>query len=83
MPAMSEPAGRKATYADVLAAPEHMVAEIVDGELHLHPRPGGPHTAAATVLAEEIGPPFGRGKGGPGFDAIVLDLAELWSYVRL
>lgn len=63
---MSEPPRRKATYEDILAAPEHMVAEIVDGELHLHPRPAGPHTAAATVLAEEIGPPFGRGKGGPG-----------------
>jgi Uma2 family endonuclease len=73
---MSEPAGRKATYEDILAAPEHMVAEILDGELYLHPRPAGPHTAAATVLAEEIGPPFGRGKGGPG-GWIILNEPEL------
>jgi Uma2 family endonuclease len=63
---MSELARRFATYEDILAAPEHMVAEIIDGELHLQPRPAGPHTVAATVLVEEIGPPFRRGKGGPG-----------------
>ncbi|HKQ67766.1 MAG TPA: Uma2 family endonuclease [Polyangiaceae bacterium] len=63
---MSDPAKRKATYDDVLRAPEHMVAEILDGELVLHPRPAKPHTAAATALGEELGPPFKRGRGGPG-----------------
>ncbi len=43
-----------------------MVAEVIDGELHLHPRPALPHAAAATALAEELGPPFKRGRGGPG-----------------
>ena len=28
---------RRATYQDVLDAPEHRVAEIVDGKLHTHP----------------------------------------------
>jgi hypothetical protein len=32
---MTEPAHRHATYEDVLAAPEHMVAELLGGELHL------------------------------------------------
>ncbi len=63
---MSEPARRLATYEDVLAAPEHMVAEVLGGELYLHPRPAGPHTVAATVLTGELVPPFRRGKGGPG-----------------
>ena len=27
---------RKATYQDVLDAPENMVAQIIDGELYLH-----------------------------------------------
>lgn len=43
-----------------------MVAEIVDGDLRLTPRPGKPHAAAATALGEELGPPFKRGRGGPG-----------------
>jgi Uma2 family endonuclease len=57
---------RRATYQDVLDAPDHKVAELVNGELHLVPRPGGPATAVATNLTEELGPPFKRGRGGPG-----------------
>lgn len=63
---MSEPARKLATYADVLAAPEHLVAELIEGELHLQPRPAKPHAAAASALGEELGPPFKRGRGGPG-----------------
>lgn len=63
---MVTPVRRRATYEDILAAPEHVVAEILDGELVLSPRPAKPHAAAATALVEEIGPPFKRGKGGPG-----------------
>jgi Uma2 family endonuclease len=64
--AMGQPAKRRATYQDVIEAPEHMVAEIIDGELLLHPRPAKPHAAAAAALGEELGPPFKRGRGGPG-----------------
>ena len=74
--AMTELARRQATYEDVLAAPEHMVAELLAGELHLQPRPAGPHAVAASVLGEELGPPFRRGKGGPG-GWIILDEPEL------
>jgi Uma2 family endonuclease len=63
---MGDPAKRRATYQDVLDAPPHKVAEIIDGELILSPRPAGPHSAAATALTEELGPPFKRGRGGPG-----------------
>jgi hypothetical protein len=55
---------RRATYEDVLAAPSNKVAEIIDGELHLSPRPALPHSAAASALGEELGPPFKRGRGG-------------------
>ena len=41
---------RKATYDDVLAAPEHQVAEILDGELFLRPRPAFPHARATMRL---------------------------------
>jgi Uma2 family endonuclease len=63
---MSEPAARRATYQDVLAAPAHRVAEVIDGVLSTHPRPAAPHAQAASTLGEELGPPFKRGKGGPG-----------------
>jgi Uma2 family endonuclease len=67
---------RRATYEDVLDAPEHMIAQVIDGELVLMPRPAKPHAVAATVLGEELGPPFRRGKGGPG-GWILLDEPEL------
>jgi Uma2 family endonuclease len=73
---MADPAKRRATYEDVLNAPEHLVAELIDGELELSPRPAKPHAAAATALGEELGPPFKRGRGGPG-GWIILDEPEL------
>ncbi|MEZ4374360.1 MAG: Uma2 family endonuclease [Polyangiaceae bacterium] len=63
---MADAAKRNATYADVLNAPENRVAEILDGELTLSPRPALGHASAASALGEELGPPFKRGKGGPG-----------------
>lgn len=56
----------RATYADVEAAPENLVAEIIDGELMTHPRPSWRHSAAATALSAKLGPPFQHGKDGPG-----------------
>ncbi|MBY0276874.1 Uma2 family endonuclease [Candidatus Binatia bacterium] len=47
---------RKATYDDVLAAPEHQVAEILDGELFLSPRPALPHTRATSRLGAILDP---------------------------
>jgi len=71
---MSDPApNRRATYQDVLDAPEHQVAEIIGGELRLSPRPALPATQAASVICEELGPPFKRGRGGPGGWMILLE----------
>jgi len=66
----------RATYQDVLDAPPEKVAEVIDGELVLMPRPAGPQALAASVLGEELGPPFRRGQGGPG-GWILLDEPEL------
>lgn len=63
---VSESAKRRAGYQDVLDAPEHKVAEVIAGELYLSPRPASPHARAASVLGGELGPPFDRGRGGPG-----------------
>ncbi|MEZ4222349.1 MAG: Uma2 family endonuclease [Polyangiaceae bacterium] len=73
---MSDAARRVATYDDILAAPANKVAEILGGELRLSPRPAKPHAAAASALGEELGPPFKRGRGGPG-GWILLDEPEL------
>ena len=48
------PAKRGATYQDVLDAPEHMRAELIDGSLYLQARPKGNHQLALANLAAEI-----------------------------
>ncbi len=63
---MVDAARRRATYDDVLAAPAHLVAELLDGELSLVPRPAMGHTVVASTLGAELGGPFQRGRGGPG-----------------
>lgn len=75
-PPMNDPARRRATYADVLAAPEDKIAEVIQGVLHLSPRPSAAHAAAGSAIGEELGPPFKRGKGGPG-GWLILDEPEL------
>ena len=59
----SEP---RATYQDVLDAPPHRVAEIVDGVLYTHPRPAMPHALATSSLGHDLTGPFQFGRGGPG-----------------
>ena len=60
------PAAAPATYQDVLDAPAHRVAEIVDGTLHTNPRPAAPHSRASSSLGVKIGGPFDYDRGGPG-----------------
>ncbi len=73
---MGDPAKRRATYDDVLAAPDHVVAEVVRGVLHTQPRPAAPHARASSRLGAELGGPFDRGRGGPG-GWVILDEPEL------
>ena len=56
----------RATYQDVLDAPPHRVAEIVDGVLHTSPRPALPHALAKSSLGHDLSGPFQFGRGGPG-----------------
>jgi Uma2 family endonuclease len=42
------------------------MAMIVNGVLHVFPRPAPKHAYASSSLTIEIGGPFARGKGGPG-----------------
>jgi Uma2 family endonuclease len=90
-------ARRKATYEDLLAVPDHLVAEILDGELVTSPRPASPHAVAAFALGGQLygsfgGPPGGGGPGGwwilsepelhLGADVLVPDLGG-WRHDRM
>jgi Uma2 family endonuclease len=63
---MGDPAKKRATYEDVLAAPPHVVAEVVAGVLRTQPRPAVPHTRAASRLGGKLSGPFDEGRDGPG-----------------
>lgn len=73
---MGSEGAKRASYQDVLDAPEHLTAEVIDGTLDTQPRPGLKHVQAASALGEELGGPFRRGRGGPG-GWILLDGPEL------
>lgn len=64
--AMQDLARRRATYADLVAAPPNLVAEIIDGELITHPRPASRQAYAASVLGGFLNQRFQSGNGGPG-----------------
>ena len=73
---MSEPAQRLATYEDLLAAPENLVAELIYGSLVTSPRPAPAHALASSSLGVGLGGPFQFGRGGPG-GWLILDEPEL------
>ena len=93
---MSQPK-RRATYEDLMQVPDHLVAEIIDGELITSPRPASPHAWTYSVLGQDLAP-FNRrpgGLAGPGGwwildepelhfgdDVIVPDLAA-WRHERM
>src|SRR5437667_2870051 len=61
-----DPQRRPATYDDLLKVPDHLVAEIIDGELYTSPRPAPRHADASSGLGAVLRGPFDRGRGGPG-----------------
>jgi Uma2 family endonuclease len=60
------PFERPATYEDLVRLPDHMVAEIIDGELHASPRPAPRHAVAYAGLTGLLHPAFDSGRTGPG-----------------
>ena len=64
---------RAATYEDLVAVPEHLVAEIVDGELVTSPRPAPRHARATSVLLGALHGPFDSGRSGPGGWTILVE----------
>jgi Uma2 family endonuclease len=62
----SAPLHREATYEDLLEVPDHLVAEIVEGELYTSPRPAARHAEATGSLYSQLRRRFQEGDGGPG-----------------
>ena len=59
---------REVTYADIAALPEHLIGEIIDGELIVSPRPAPKHALAATKTSQDLAG-YDRkagGAAGPG-----------------
>ena len=59
-------ASRPVSYQDVLDAPPHRVAEIVNGVFYLQAKPAPPHGEVAGGLMSFLRDPFQMGRGGPG-----------------
>lgn len=60
------PLKKAATYQDIIALPENLVGQLVDGDLIVHPRPTAEHARAQVVLAHLFLRVFDRGLGGSG-----------------
>ena len=58
-------ATKPATYADLLALPEGLLGQILNGELIASPRPTNRHALATSNLSISLGS-FSFGRGGPG-----------------
>ncbi|MHB1047390.1 MAG: Uma2 family endonuclease [Thermoanaerobaculia bacterium] len=57
---------RDATYEDLLALPDDVVGQIIEGELYATPRPAIGHQLSVSMLGGELVPAFHSGRGGPG-----------------
>lgn len=62
-----------ATDADLEAVPPHLVAERVEGELYVSPRPALRHARAQGALHHVLYAPFDQGRGGPGGWLLLLE----------
>lgn len=58
------PRRKPATYEDILALPEHLTGEILDGELFALPRPSPRHARASSGLGGVLFDSFDRPGGG-------------------
>ena len=65
---MSDPAGKLATYADLMRLGEDIRAEVLSGEIVTSPSPLPRHSKAQGALRRFVGGPFDDddGHGGPG-----------------
>jgi len=63
------PKRKPVSYTDLLALPDHLVGEILDGELIASARPASRHAMASSTAGGDLSGAFHRkpgGSGGPG-----------------
>lgn len=65
MTALAARAPMPATYDDLLALPEHLIGEIIDGDLIASPRPAPAHAAATSSVGSALHAPYHRRSGDP------------------
>jgi Uma2 family endonuclease len=63
---MADAARMRELYDAILALPEGVVGELIDGQLHTQPRPAAAHAVAASRLGADLNLTYDRGRGGPG-----------------
>jgi Uma2 family endonuclease len=73
---MSKPLKKGATYADLVAVADNLVAEILAGELYASPRPTFTHMRVASTLGVLLGAAFQLRINGPG-GWLIVDEPEL------
>jgi hypothetical protein len=62
---VSQPADRRATYDDLCLVPDHLVAQIIDGERIVLSRPPIGHACTSSMLGADLVGFCGRRPGGP------------------
>lgn len=65
-PRLMDGARRRVTYADLEALPDHVIGELLDGEVVVSPRVALPQVFAGSALGTLLRGPFEAGRGGPG-----------------
>jgi hypothetical protein len=63
---MNHPAEREARYEDLFNLPNHLIGEILHGQLITQPRPAPKHARASSSIGGGLVPPYDHGRNGPG-----------------
>ena len=73
---MAPPGPKLATYADLLALPDDVRAEVLAGEIVVSPSPSARHATVQRTVSRFVGGPFhdDDGRGGPGGSWILVEV---------
>jgi len=66
------PRRKMASYEDILALPEHLVGEILDGDLYALPRPSPRHALAASGLGAAVFDRFAKPGGAMSLETCIV-----------
>jgi Uma2 family endonuclease len=63
---MAQTARVQTLYQALEGLPEGVTGELINGQLHAHPRPAARHARVAIALGADLLNAYDRGRGGPG-----------------